>query len=153
MGSKALSRWLVTIGLLLFIIFFFRTILGMGRPNSPSLSLATVAHLIKAGQVAKITIKDDELLVERTNGMQASSMKEHNVGLVETLRDLGVTDEELSTLQITVAPPNRWQKWLTLLGALLPVLLFSVFFYLAFRQAQGGANRIVLFPSASHGLG
>jgi cell division protease FtsH len=145
MGSRTFNRWLVAIGLLLFVIFFFRAILGLGQANLPSLSLAAVARLVKAGRVAKITVQGDELLIERTSGSQASSLKERHVGVVETLRDLGVNDSELSTVQITIAPPSHWQKWLTLLGALLPVLLFSVLLYLAFRQAQGGANRALSF--------
>ena len=145
MGSKTLNRWLVAIGLLLFVIFFFRTILGLGRANPSPLSLTIVARLIKAGRVARITVQGDELLIERISGTQDSSLKEPRVGLVETLRDLGVTEEELNALQIVVAPPSRWQNWLTLLGALLPVLLFSVLLYSAFRQAQGGANYALSF--------
>jgi cell division protease FtsH len=145
MGSRTLNRWLVAVGLLLFVIFLFRAILGVGQASLPSLSLARVAELVKSGQVAKITLQGDDLRIERADGTEASSLKEHQVGLVQTLNDLGVTDRELSNVQINVAAPSNWQRWLTLLGALLPVLLFSVLLYFAFRQAQGGANRALSF--------
>jgi cell division protease FtsH len=145
MGSRTLNRWLVAVALLLLVIFFFRAVLGLGRAGLPSLSLASVARLVKAGRIARITVQGDELLIERSSGTQATSLKEQRIGLVETLRDLGVNEEQLGTVQITIAAPSHWQKWLTILGALLPVLLFSVLLYLAFRQAQGGANRALSF--------
>ena len=145
MGSRTLNRWLVAIGLLLFVILLLRTIIGMVPASLPSLSLGTVAQLVRAGQVMRITVQGDELLIERRSGAQASSLKEHRVALVETLQDLGVTEQELSAVQIVVAPPSHWQNWLALFGALFPVLLFSVLLYVAFRQAQGGASRALSF--------
>ncbi|MEA3345643.1 MAG: cell division protein FtsH, partial [Chloroflexota bacterium] len=145
MGSKTLNRWVLAIGLLLLVIFFSRTILGLKRSSPSPLSLANVAQLVKKGQVSKITVQGDKLLVERTDGTKTSSLKEHEMGLVETLRNLGVTEEELGNVRIIVAPPSLWKKWLPILGALLPVLLFSVFIYMAFRQARGGANRALSF--------
>ena len=145
MGSKTLNRWLAVGGLLLLVIFFSRTVLGVGRSDLTSLSLDTVTRLIKAGQVTRIVVRGDELLIERITGTKASSLMESRVGLVDTLRNLGITEEELSAIQIEIAPPSGWARWATLLGALLPVVLFSVVLYLAFRQAQGGTNRALSF--------
>jgi len=145
MGSRTISRWLVATGLLVFVILLLRTILGMVQASPPSLPLGAVAQLVKAGQVTRITVQGDELLIERPSGVRAKSFKEHSVGLVEMLQDLGVTEQELSAIQIVVAPPSRWQNWLALFGALFPMLLFSVLLYVGFRQAQGGANRALSF--------
>src|SRR5690606_24185764 len=73
------------------------------------------------------------------------SRKETGVGLVETLTSLGVTSEQLNSVDISVETPAIWENWGGILIALLPLLLLGVFFFFIMRQAQGAGNQAFSF--------
>lgn len=130
---------LVTVG------FFLYNALGRRSEELPTVSLNSVVDLIKEDQVSKITVRGDELRIKRTDGKVVVARKEPEVGVVEALRDLGVSQEELGGVEIEVAPPESWMDWLSILGTFLPLLFVGGFFYFLMRQAQGANNRALSF--------
>jgi cell division protease FtsH len=115
--------------------------------ESNDLDITTVAEEIKAGEIAKISVDDEEITVEYVlSGMQdARSRKESGVSIFNTLEDLGVSDEELSAVEITVVPTGVWGDWGTLAITILPLLIFGGLLFFMVRQAQGSNNQALSF--------
>ncbi|MCB0044197.1 MAG: ATP-dependent zinc metalloprotease FtsH [Caldilineaceae bacterium] len=121
--------------------FLYTTLERRPSANASTIALADVAEKVRAGEIARITIKDDRFFVEQRNGEALQSRKEEDTGLVETLGNLGVTTEQLNAVKIEVATPTLWENWGGLLMTLLPLLLLAGFFIFILRQAQGGGNQ------------
>jgi cell division protease FtsH len=136
--------------LLLFIAIVAMVYFNIQKqPNSQGpLTISQVAQQIEAGKVAKITVKSDNSLtvVSATDStIEQTARAEPGNTVVSQLLALGVTTDELSKVAIEVTPPSPWAGLLTLAGYFVPVLLFGVFFWLIFRQAQGSNNAAMAF--------
>ncbi|MEA3346268.1 MAG: cell division protein FtsH, partial [Chloroflexota bacterium] len=108
--------------------------------------ISEVASQVRAGRVSRITVSGDKLKVfYKDQKTPALARKESTVGTVQTLRELGVSKEQLSAVDIKVEHPSNWGNWLSLMGTLLPVLFVGGMFYLFFRQAQGVNSRALSF--------
>jgi cell division protease FtsH len=114
--------------------------------NGPKeMDISTLAEKISAGSVKSIVIRENDLTVTMKNDDIYISHKDDQASLMETLRDLGVTTEELRTVEMNVAPPSQWGGWITLLGTLLPLLLVGALFFFLMRQAQGSNSQAMSF--------
>ncbi|GIV78354.1 ATP-dependent zinc metalloprotease FtsH [Litorilinea aerophila] len=108
--------------------------------------IAKAADMVRKGEVASISIKDDRItLVRKGSNELLQSRIETDAGLVETLRNLGVTPTELQAVDISVEAPRLWESWGGVLLALLPLLLLGLFFFFIMRQAQGAGNQAFSF--------
>jgi cell division protease FtsH len=149
-GSMNTPRNRNSIFYILLIIVIASTVLfPLGKSSSTDiLTLNEIASDIKNGQIAKIDIKDgDMLLVVYNDGTERESIKENRSTLLDQLVALGVTSDELSpnNVKIRVVPPSSWVSFLTVLGYLLPILVLGMVFWFVFRQAQGSNNAAMSF--------
>ena len=147
MNSRNQSYWIY---LLLFMAAIAIVIFQVGRGSSQvqRISINQLASDVEAGQVKNITVDQDNLTITYADGTQKVSTKESNATLVSQLTELGVTPQQLSAStgpSIEVTPASPWGGVINLLSLLLPVLIFVVFFYLMFRQAQGSNNAALSF--------
>jgi len=118
------------------------------RPNgvpATAANIGEVARLIRDGEVQQLIVKEDKVTAIKTDGEEILSRKETSAGIVETLRNLGVTSEELSALDLRVDEPKWWENWSGILLALLPLVLLGAFFFFILRQAQGAGNQAFSF--------
>jgi cell division protease FtsH len=115
--------------------------------DSNELDITTVASDIKAGKVAKLEVKDDDVTVEylQSNKSAAKSRKEPGVSIFQTFERLGVTEEELSKVEIEIIPPSAWSDWGTLAITILPLIIFGGLLFFMVRQAQGSNNQAMSF--------
>jgi cell division protease FtsH len=111
------------------------------------LTINQVAADIQAGDVEKIVEDDNQLQVVYSDGTERTSQKEANATLVEQLKDLGVTTEQLNpnNVKIVVKPPSAWLGIATALGYILPFIILAGVFWFVFRQAQGSNNAALSF--------
>ncbi len=115
--------------------------------NSEALTLGEIAAQIRAGEISKITINEDDLVVVYPDGREATSQKEHTSTFVEQLKELGVTTEELNPENITIEikAPSAWFGVLNVLGYVLPFVMMAGLLWFVFRQARGGGNAAMSF--------
>ncbi|MCL4831467.1 MAG: ATP-dependent zinc metalloprotease FtsH [Caldilineaceae bacterium] len=138
-------------GLIYFLLFvalgaFLYTIFG-NRNNTvlETVSIAEVAELVRGGQVREIKVHNDDIIVIEKSLGQMRSRKESGVSLVEMLRNLNVTDEQIAMVNLLVEAPSGWEIYSGVLFAFLPILLIAVFFIFILRQAQGAGNQAFSF--------
>jgi cell division protease FtsH len=135
--------WAVVTLLVISIIFSLFI-----QPQKPpvTLSLNQLAAKINSGDITKISVNSDELNVTLKDGTQAMSKKEAEVGITETLRNLGVDSAALDKVNITIESQSGWQFWAgILIPTLLPLIAIGFIFWLMFRQARTGVNQAFNF--------
>jgi cell division protease FtsH len=131
--------------LILVVLAFLYGVFVLRAETRDAVELSKVAELANKGQIDTITVDQNELNIKLNNGSEVSSTKEPEIGIVETLRLLGVSEENLSNIKVIVAPRSAWDGWLTILGTLLPLILIGGFFFFILRQAQGAGNQALNF--------
>ncbi len=139
------SRVFYVVLALLVGLFLFMQIFSP-RDRSEVISLKQLADFARQNRIEKILVQEDDLKITlRGGGAQRISRKEPGVGIGETLRNLGVPEESIANIAITIDPPSRWGGWINVLATLLPLVLIGVFFFIIFRQAQGAGNQAISF--------
>ncbi|MCK6624356.1 MAG: ATP-dependent zinc metalloprotease FtsH [Anaerolineae bacterium] len=146
MNSGLFKNSIVYLLILLAVAALIFSIFSNPR-DSNELDITTVASDIKAGKVAKISVKDDDITVEylQSNKAPAKSRKESRVSIFTSFEKLGVTEEELSKVDIEVIPPSAWSDWGTLAITVLPLIIFGGLLFFMVRQAQGSNNQAMSF--------
>ena len=131
---------LLAVAALIFSIF-------SSPSDSNEIEITTVAEQIKNDEVNKISVNGEEVTVEykQTNAENARSRKEAGVSIFNTFDELGVSDDELSQVEIEVVPPGVWSDWGTLAITVLPLLIFGGLLFFMVRQAQGSNNQALSF--------
>ena len=112
-----------------------------------TLSINQVAADIQAGKVSRIVQDGARLQVIYTAGDEGSSQMDNTATLVDQLKALGVTTEQLSPVKITlkINPPSPWLGVATALSYILPFIILGGVFWFVFRQAQGSNNAAMSF--------
>jgi cell division protease FtsH len=143
------SGWFRTGFVYLLILVAVAALIFSISPQSKKpegIPITQLAKEINEGIVERITVTgDDSLKIEYVDNGTAVSHKESGVGVIETLKGLGVEDDRLAKVNIEYEPPSNWGSWLTILGSVLPVLVVGALFYFLIRQAQSGNNQALSF--------
>src|SRR5512139_86889 len=90
--------WLLILGALLVIVFQVTT----RQPARTELSLQKLVTAVKAGEVRKLVVQGDDVTVVRKSGVEEASRKEPRVSIVESLKTLGVTSDEVKNVEVEV---------------------------------------------------
>ena len=120
--------------------FFYRP---TGQAEQPLVDLSQVATEVRAGEVQKITVQGDTLLVKRADGGEQHSHKEPSVSVTEALTNLGVEPEALATVAVEVKEPPA--NWGGLIVSVLPMALFIGFLWWMSRKGQQGMGQAMSF--------
>lgn len=138
--------------LLLFAAIIILVIYNFQQSASAQevLSINQVAAEIRAGKIKRIIEEENRLRIiysDDPKGIEKISHMESASTLVEQLKELGVTTEDLSPdkIKIDIKPPSPWLGIATALGYVLPFLLLGGVFWFVFRQAQGSNNAAMSF--------
>ena len=144
MGSFS-RNLLYVVGVLLVTSLIFSYFL-QGDHGAAKFSLNELAAKVSSGEVASIKVNGDELAIKMNDGSKAVSKKETEAGLTETFKNLGITDDQLRKVSITVESQSGLEYWLSILiPTILPVILIAILFWFMFRQAKGGMNQAFNF--------
>jgi len=135
--------WAILTLLVVALVFSF----FMEPQKAPQqLSLSELAQKIDAGQVKQIQVNGDDLNITLQDGSAATSKKEAEAGISETLKNFGVSADALGKVDLSVQSQSGWQFWAgILIPTLLPLLVIGVIFWLMFRQARTGVNQAFSF--------
>jgi cell division protease FtsH len=111
-------------------------------------SINEVAAEIQSGKVSRIIQDESRLRIIYKEGTEeATSNIDTTSTLVEQLKALGVTTEQLAAEKISleIRPPSAWLGVATALGYILPFIILAGVFWFVFRQAQGSNNAAMSF--------
>jgi len=143
--SKLLKNIAWAILTLLIISVVFSLFVKPGQ-TPQTLSLSQLAQKIMSGEVTQIQVNGDDLSITLKNGGTATSKKEAETGITETLKNLGVNQNALNNVAINIEGQSGWQFWAgILIPTLLPLIAIGFIFWLMFRQARTGVNQAFNF--------
>ena len=135
--------------LLLFLAIIVMVVYNFQQSSTTQevLPINKVAADIQRGVVERIEEDDNSLKVVYADGTLRTANKEAGSTLVEQLKELGVTTEQLDAerIKIEIKAPSAWLNVATILGYVLPFVLLAGVFWFVFRQAQGSNNAAMSF--------
>ena len=145
--SSSRGRNSIVLVILLLIIVVLVIQFRAGVPQPQRLFFNELADHIRAGDVARVIVDDNDLEVVFREGTSAFSRKEPTKTAIEQLLDLGVTPEQLSAGQVEweIKQPSDFNQIITLVTYLLPGLLVVGLIFFMLRQAQGSNNQALSF--------
>ena len=140
----------IAIGILVFIllssIFSYFWTEGGGMNTPQEVSLSELALKVKNNEIKNITVSDVNIKAITQDDKILTTTKESGVSIVETLKNFGVSDENLTKVHIEIKTPS---DWLILAGMILPTLLslelILLFFVWMNKQAQKGVGQAFSF--------
>ncbi len=138
------------IGISLLILLIIVSLVGLyNRPIEPveEVGLSRIAQEINADHVKSIAVSQENIDVDlKDSKVKLTAQKEAGASVTETLRNLGVAEDKLRSLELTVKKPSGVSYWLAILvPALLPFLLLGGFLWFMMRSAQNAGNRAMSF--------
>lgn len=111
-----------------------------------TIPISKLAQSVQAGTVKKISASGNTLTITyKEGGPPETALKNHDVSVEETLRNLGVASEKILAVEIAYEPQPQWDKWLASAGTLLPLIFIGALFFFLMRQAQAGNNQALSF--------
>ena len=145
-SSQMWSNFLSTLLILLLIILGY-SIIVENQKKIPDISLSELTSDIKAGEVVKIVVEGEKLEIEYKDKKEAKkARKETESSLSETLKNYGITIEELNAVQIVVQNPSGFGYWfLNLAPFLIPLLFIAFFLWFISRQVRGAGMQAFTF--------
>lgn len=133
---------------LILIAFVFSLFLNPTEP-AKKISLNELAVAVSNGDVVKVLVSGETLTATYKDGVTATAKKEVESGVTETLKNLGVSDEALQEVNISIEEESGWQFWAALLiPTLIPLIVIGLIFWIMLRQAKGGMNQAFNFGRA-----
>ncbi len=134
---------------LLFVAIIAMLVYNFNQPglSQEAISINQLATEIQSGKIKSIVENDNRIQIFYQDGTQGTTQKETSATLVEQLKELGVTTEQLNSasIDLQVKPPSAWLGIATVLGYILPFILLVGVFWFIFRQAQGSNNAAMSF--------
>ena len=109
--------FIVAIAILLFFNF------QQDISSQEALTINEVAMQIKNGEITRIVEDENQLRVIYKDGSEATSQKEQTATLVEQLKELGVTTEDLNPerVKVEIKPPGAWVGIITIFSYMAPL--------------------------------
>jgi cell division protease FtsH len=145
-GSGLFRNGLVYLLIVVAIAALIFSVFSSPRQTA-DIDITQVATDIKEGKVKSITVQGDELIVEYKDSSLGPriSRKEPDATIFETLGALGVTTDQLKSVNFDVKSPGAWGEWANLLITVVPLILFGALLFFMVRQAQGTNNQALSF--------
>lgn len=135
--------------LLLFLAIITLLVVNFQQSSTTqgTLAINEVAEQIQKGEIERIVEDDNRLRIILKDGGEMLSHMDGSSSLVEQLKALGVTTEQLSSknIKLEIKPPSTWLGVITALGYILPFIILAAVFWFVFRQAQGSNNAAISF--------
>ncbi len=137
-------------GFIYLLIVVAIVALGFGifqQPRQPnSIPISKVAQDIELGNVKKLAVNGSTLTVTYRDGTSVVSNKANrDVSIEESLKNLGVTGDKMSAVDIVYEQATQWGDIITILSGFLPLIFVGALFFFLMRQAQSGNNQAMAF--------
>jgi cell division protease FtsH len=144
------DRFLKNIGFtLLFVLvgLFLLNLYSQPLTETEDTSWSHIVQEINAGTVASVEVKQESVEATLHNSSRKLvTQREPGSSITDTLRNFGVSEEQLRSISFTVEKPSGFSFWFsTLLPVLLPFLLLAGFLWFMMRSAQVASNRAMSF--------
>jgi len=137
------------IGLFLAFFLIFALFSFLFPPEEERIPLSRIVSEINSEKVSKIIVLENEIQVFDKNDQMEKAIREPDLGISESLLNLGADPEKLKTIELEFKEDGRISSWLfPILLSLLPPALILLLFWGIFRQAKIGTMQAFDFTKA-----
>lgn len=134
--------------LILVVIFVINSFTAKSKKNI--LTISQLAQKINNNEIAKIDTTATDIIATAADKKTVFFVsKEPSVSVVETLKNFGVTEQALQSVDINVNNSNFWEIASTLLQIILPLGLMFFLFRSLTKQTEKGAIQAFSFGKAN----
>ena len=145
MGSRSRGSPLIYLIILIAVVFLVYSFYSQRTQDVTRKPLTEIAAQVRAENVTSIRVEGDNLFAELADGEEIVSHKGTESTVIEQLRNLGVTAEQLESVEIDVVRPPDWMTLLSAGGSILLVIAMLVGGYMMLRQFQGANSQAMAF--------
>ena len=146
MDTKWLRNSFIYLLILVAGIAMFFSLFPQGnRGPTPEQPFTQFVKDVRAQTVDSANVEGDNIAVNTRANARYNTRKEPNVSVFDSLKNAGVTPEELAGVKIDIKKPAEFGNWIGLLIQFLPFLFLGGFFLFMMRQAQGSNNQALSF--------
>ncbi|OGL64980.1 cell division protein FtsH [Candidatus Uhrbacteria bacterium RIFCSPLOWO2_01_FULL_47_24] len=118
----------------------------MGGATAERIDVGKLITQVRSGEVRRIEIKGDSLLIELKSGAKEVAQKESGESLSSLLKNYGVAPEAVQGIEVAVKRQSGFGYWISvLLPFLIPFFLIGLVIFFMMRQVQGVNNRAMSF--------
>jgi len=144
-----LLRHLSTIILVFFVIVGLVILYQSPTKKPAEISLSELVGQINNGEIRQVSVKANELSIEKHDGTTEKATKEGEASFTETLRNYEVNRDRLNEVSIIVEKESGASYWAAaILPILIPFVLIAAFIWFMMRQAQRGNAQALSFGSS-----
>lgn len=129
--------------LFVVILYGYQLIVGGGKPATVALS--QLSQDVNSGLVKNITVEGDKLTITKKDNTTVVSKKEKETGVVETLKNYGVSTSTLAGVEITIKQDTGFAFWGSLLPILLPVIFLGLMIFWLMKGIKGANMQALSF--------
>jgi len=132
-------------GIFLFglIIYGYGALHDSGKKETVALS--TIAQEVKDGKIKSLTVSGAVVTALRNDDTKIEAKKEPESGIVDTLKNYGVSTTTLANLSITIDADRSASFWFSLLPILLPVVFLALMIWWLARGIKGANMQALSF--------
>lgn len=151
------GSWTKNVGIALLVLLAIATLFSLyGQPlnNQREVSMSQVVDEIGKNNVSNITIDQNDLIVTLKSdaSQKLITQKENDASITETFRNLGISEDALRRIELTIKKPSGLSFWsAALLPVILPFILLAFFLWFMMRSAQNMGNKAISFGQTTAG--
>ncbi len=146
---KSLAKNFITILLIFLLISAVFSLFYQPFGEIKELSLSQLADDINKEQIKKITIAGNELNIIFQDDSKATSRKEDESSLSQSLLNYGTEKEKLASIEVEIKDAGGTWVWLApLLFSVVPIVILVFFFWSMLKQSKAGSMQIFDFTKA-----
>ena len=137
---------LATTLFIFFILISAFSYLTGSRQEPEELPISVLAADVQSGKVISIVVEGETLNLTYAGEVKKVSKKEVGTALSDTLKNYGVTPEQLAAVTVDIKKESGFRFWLiTLAPFLLPLAFILILVWFLMRQVKGAGMRAVAF--------
>jgi len=145
-----MKNWLKNFLLIFVLLLVFSSLFSLTDSGYlkkvEEVSITQLVLQIEQKQVEKITIQGNNLEVLLVGGVKEIVIKENGAPLTTTLKNLGVNESYLKSIDVREKIPSGFFIFATtFLPILFPFVIIGVFVWFMWRQAQKGQSQAFMF--------
>jgi cell division protease FtsH len=146
-GEKIFSQ-ITTVLLILGVILILSSYISE-KKNIKKVTISELANLVKQEEVKEIVVELNDIEVIKNDDTKLVGKKEREGTLSETLRNLGVDNEQIAKANIKIQNPSSLGYYLSQIGPyIFPIFLIGLLIFMMTRSSKGGAMQAFSFGNS-----
>ena len=142
--NRRIPWWAFAVIGVIAVLTLSQFVRGGPGGGAEEVSLRTFALEVQAGQAERLIVEGDQLTLERADGSKIESRKEESTSAIETLQQLGVTQEALQKIEIEIEKEGSgFGATLAVVLGIAPILFFVVIGFVIFRQMRNSGGGLL----------